>query len=262
MNTVKESFLIAENYYRYYKIFALSGIVQLHEGPVSWISPRRGEKGPSMAFCVRLSEENAERELNSIISHIQKGDIPRIWNVTPDSTPGNIVEIMKKNGFRDMGENAPAPEPAMLLYPKDFTPYTGENNPVVCRRITSREDFEAWVSVVNTALHGWEMIDAEHYYAWVEDGHIKIYLAEMEGTAVSTCATIQNGAAASLEFVSTLEPYRRRKAAISLCSYAVGELLENGAEYVTLSSCGDSVSLYQKLGFQTYFYDTMMKYNG
>lgn len=67
-------------------------------------------------------------------------------------------------------------------------------------------------------------------------------------------------AAASLEFVSTLESHRRRKAAISLCSYVVSELLKNGAEYVTLSSCGDSVNLYKRLGFRTCFHNTIMKY--
>lgn len=35
---------IATNYYNYYKSFAQSGIIKLHEGAVSWIIPCKGEK--------------------------------------------------------------------------------------------------------------------------------------------------------------------------------------------------------------------------
>lgn len=103
------------------------------------------------------------------------------------------------------------------------------------------------------------MIDAEHYFSWVKSNHINIYLAKINGVAVSTCATIQNGSTASLEFVSTLEQYRRKTVAALLCSYAINDLLKNGAEIVTLSACGHSVYLYEGLGFKKYFNNTIMK---
>ena len=115
--------------------------------------------------------------------------------------------------------------------------------------------------MVNTALHGWEMIDAEHYFTWVESNHINIYLAEINGVAVSTCATIQNESTASLEFVSTLEQYRRKKTASLLCSCAINNLLKNGAEIVTLAACGQSVYLYERLGFKKCFNNIIMKYD-
>ena len=115
--------------------------------------------------------------------------------------------------------------------------------------------------MVNTALHGWEMIDAEHYFTWVESNNINIYLAEIDGIAVSTCATIQNGNTGSLEFVSTLEEYRRRKAAALLCSCAINDLLSNGTEIVTLGACGHSAFLYESLGFKKCFNNTIMKLN-
>ena len=92
------------------------------------------------------------------------------------------------------------------------------------------------------------------------DENINIYLAKIDGIAVSTCATIQNGNTSSLEFVSTLEQYRRKKAAALLSSYAIDALLNNGAETVTLGACGDSVHLYKGLGFQKYFSNIILKY--
>ena len=255
--------IITKNYYNYYKKFAQSDIIHLYEGSVSWIIPCEGKKGPSIAFRVRLKEESAETELRTFIQGIREGKVPQIWNITPDSTPDNIVEIMKKNGFKDVNvlEDASEPEPAMSLHKNDFIPYTEENSPVICRKISTKEDFKSWIDVVNTALHGWEMIDAEHYFTWVESNHLNVYLAEINVVAVAKCATIQNENTDSLEFVSTLEQYRRKKAASLLCSCAINDLLKNGAETVTLAACGQSVYLYERLGFQRCFNNIMMKYD-
>lgn len=253
-----EDRMIAQNYYNYYKAFARSGIIEYHEGAVSWIIPRKGEKGPSIAFRIRLNEENAETELKALGQGILRGEVPKRWIVTPDATPDNIIDIMERNGFRDLSEGAE--EPAMLLRKEDFLPYREKSGRIICRKISTMEDFRAWIDVVNTALHGWNMIDAEHYFVWVKEQAVNIYLAEMDGVAVSTCATIRNESAASLEFVSTLEQYRRKKAAALLSSHAIDDLLNNGAEAVTLSACGDSVHLYSGLGFKKFFHNIIMEY--
>ena len=252
--------IVVSNYYHYYKMFAKSDIINLYEGSVSWIIPYEGEKGPSIAFRVRLNEENAETELKTFIQGIQEGKVPQIWHITPDTTPDNTIDIMKRNGFKDLSEGAPCPEPTMSLHKNDFVPYTEENSHIICQKVCTKEDFKEWINVVNTALHGWEMIDAEHYFTWIEGNHINIYLARINGVAVSTCATIQNGNTASLEFVSTLKEYRRKKAAASLCSCAINDLLKNGAEVVTLSACGQSAYLYEGLGFKKCFNNIVMEF--
>ena len=90
---------------------------------------------------------------------------------------------------------------------------------------------------------------------------MNFYLGEIDGIPVATAATIQTGDLASLEFVSTLEEYRRRKAASAVCSRALTELFEQGASSVTLSACGESVSLYRKFGFRSYFNNIVMQYD-
>ena len=104
------------------------------------------------------------------------------------------------------------------------------------------------------------MIDAEHYYKWVETGRVSIYMAEICGTAVSTAATIRNGRAASLEFVSTLLEYRRQKAAITLCSKALADLFADGVEAVTLSGASEATAPYEKLGVHSCFPNIIMEY--
>lgn len=198
-----EDRIIASNFFKYYKAFARTGIILCHEGAVSWIISRKGESGPSIAFRIRLHEENAETELRALGQGIRKGEVPKLWIVMPDATPDNIIDIMERNGFKDLSGEDDAS--AMLLRKKDFLPYREESSRISCREVTSMEDFRSWIDVVNTALHGWNMIDAEHYFTWVQEDAVRIYLAEIDGIAVSTCATIQNENTASLKFVSTHE---------------------------------------------------------
>ena len=53
-----ESETVIANYYRYYKAFGLSGIIDLHEGLIDWMMPKEGKAGPSLAFHIQLSEEH------------------------------------------------------------------------------------------------------------------------------------------------------------------------------------------------------------
>lgn len=253
-----EANIIISNYYSYYRAFALSGVVDFRGGLVNLIIPKPNENGPSLAFNIKLNEENAGREIQSLIKGIREKTVPQNWFVTPDSTPRNIISVLEENGFSGFSENAS--EPAMLLYKKDFLPYRSENDSVVCRKVCSKEDFKAWVDVVNTALHGWDMIDPENYFIWVGEKRFNFYLGEINGVPASTAATIQNGDTGSLEFVSTLSEFRHRGAAATVSTRAIEELF-NGVETVTLSGGEEAVPLYKKLGFHSVFNNIIMRYS-
>lgn len=256
-----EAKIIISNYYSYYRAFALSGVVDFRGGLVNLIIPKPNENGPSLAFNIKLNEENAGREIQSLIKGIREKTVPQNWFVTPDSTPRNIISVLEENGFSGFSENASESEPAMLLYKKDFLPYRSENGSVVCRKVCSKEDFKAWVDVVNTALHGWDMIDPENYFIWVGEKRFNFYLGEINGVPVSTAATIQNGDTGSLEFVSTLSEFRHRGAAATVSTRAIEELFNNGVETVTLSGGEEAVPLYKKLGFHSVFDNIIMRYS-
>lgn len=258
-NSISEAKLIISNYYRYYEAFALSGVVEHHKGSVNWIIPKAGENGPYLAFNIKLAIENSTKEIQNLIKGIKQGTVPKDWFITPDSTPTNIMEILAGNGFYDLSANAPNPEPAMLLYRDDFNPCYFENN-VVCRKITDKEDFKKWIKVVNTALHGWDMIDDENYYTWIENNNFSFYLGEIDGIPVSTAATIKNSNTASLEFVSTLKEYQRRGVASVVTTKAIAELFDSGVSSVTLSGGEEALPLYQKLGFHRCFNNIIMRY--
>lgn len=257
----RETEIICKNYYQYYRAFAQSGIVEFHQGKVDWIKPKEGEAGPALAFHIRLDEDKAEEQLRELVKGILSKTIPARWIVTPDTQPGNMITLMERAGFQNLSAREEHPEPGMLLYAADFQSFVpAPGSGLVCRQVCTGEDFAAWIEVVNTALHGWKMIDAEHYLVWLGQQNIRFYLAELDGMPVSTAATIQNGETASLEFVSTLEKYRRKGAARCLCSQALEALFAGGAETVTLSGASEAVPLYKKLGFHPYFHNIIMLY--
>lgn len=255
----RESDIIIRNYYRYYRSFVLSGVVELHERPgLQWIMPVKGAKGPMLAFSPQL--DRLAEELNALIVGIRSGEIPPRWLITPDVPLQETVSLLEQNGFRNLAAEAPEPEPAMLLCKHDFCSHRTGCRTVECRQVRSAEDFRIWVDIVNTALHGWEMIDAQHYYPWVQNEHFRIYLGEAEGVPVSSAATIQTGEEASLEFVSTLQEYRRQGAAAAVCSTALEELFANGVSSVSLSACDGAAPLYEGLGFHRCFENIVMQY--
>lgn len=259
--TQKECDIICSNYYRYYRTFALSGVVDFYEGDISWIIPKDGENGPSLAFNIQLEEETVEKGIQKLIEGIRDKKVPSLWFVTPDAKPHNIISILEQNGFKNLSSASDDPEPGMLLNKDDFRPYHMAEDGIICRKIHSKEDFSTWIDIVNIALHGWKMIDDANYYTWLENGIYDFYLAEINGIPVSTAATIRSGNTASLEFVSTLKEYRRKKAGITVSSIALSELFENGVERVTLSGSVEAVALYQKLGFHSCFGNILLKYN-
>lgn len=258
----KEADIVISNYYRYYQAFARSGIVEFHEGSVSWIAPKDGKNGPSLAFRIHLDEENAQKQIEELTAGIREKKVPGLWHIMPDAVPQNVISLLEENGFQDLAGEDAKPEPTMLLYKNDFKPCSKKEGCIVCRRVQTREDFKTWIRVVNTALHGWDMIDAENYYVWVQSEDIRIYLGEIDGVPVSTAATIQNGDVASLEFVSTLEEYRRRGVALAVCEKALADLWESGVNAVTLGACEESPALYEKLGFHNVYYNVLMQYRG
>ena len=69
-----------------------------------------------------MNEKDAETELKALIQGIRAGKVPDIWHITPDATPDNIIDIMKRNGFKDLSESTSESEPTMLLYKNDFVP--------------------------------------------------------------------------------------------------------------------------------------------
>ncbi|HHV09879.1 MAG TPA: GNAT family N-acetyltransferase [Clostridiales bacterium] len=236
---------------RYFRIFAQSGIIYNHMGSIEWIKPIQGEVGPSIVYGVKLG---ADEDIDIILKGIKDGIIPSFWYVLPNATPNNIVDILKEKGFvGEIPTNPEEKEYGMALDLQTTNKWIDTNLSIEVKRVKDFSDFQCWIDIVNSALHGWKMIDAEHYFTWVSQNNIAFYIGYLNGVPISTAATITDQDNASLEFVSTLEEYRRQGAGTAVCVEALKQLKEQDVKTVILGSSPEATSMYKRLGFVPYF---------
>lgn len=264
LNLNKENCIncIVEGIERYFRKFAQSGIIENHKGSIEWIKPLPGAVGPSIVYKVTL-DDKANDEIDSIIPGIKSGAIPSFWYVTPTSTPSNIIDILKNKGFKGEVHTADSEkEYGMALDLSTILEWPSINSKIDVQRVQTKQIFEQWIDTVNTALHGWNMIDVEHYYTWMLQNDFTFYVGYLNDMLVSTAATITSNENASLEFVSTLAGYRNQGAATAVCVEVLKELKSKGVKTVILGSSPEATSLYMKLGFLPYFEKMLMTFEG
>lgn len=242
---------IAEGSEIYFRAFSLASNISRHEGQIEWIAPIPGEKGPAIVYKSQLPSP-AEEEICKLLPELQAGKIPALWALTPLSAPEGLADILAAKGFKNI-TNKERPEYGMAFDMNGLITLSRPDKNIEIIKVKTPADFEAWINVVNTALHGWELLTAKHYAVWLEQEAFAFYLGFLNGIPISTAATIKDGSSASLEFVSTLKEYRGHGGAYAVCLKALEDLQECGVEMVTLRSSFEGAKLYEKLGFKPYY---------
>ena len=250
---------IVEGMELYLRTLAHADCMHDEAGDIEWISPLPNAVGPAIVFKIALDEATAADRIEALLPGLRAGTVPSVWFVSPTSTPPNILEILLAKGFKDLS-NPAQPELGMASDMQVVPEWPVPNPGVMVRKVQSPSEFSLWVDVVNEALHGWDMLSCAHYYALVARAELSCYLAFLDGKPIATAATIQDGAQASLEFVSTLETYRQRGAASAVCMAALRELQQGNVHIVTLRASHEAIPLYTRLGFTSYFQTTAVAY--
>lgn len=242
----------------YFRSFAVSKNIIHKCGDIEWIIPKPSHSGPAITFKVSLKKENVEQVFEELIPEINNGTVPSFWVIHPQSIPVNLQEIMLSKGFILLGDD----EPGMALFTKDIGSFPEVSEGVEIKKVNSIQEFQMWVDTVNTALHGWDLLNTREHFNWVISDHMAFYLAFSEGKPVATSATIQNGSAGSVEFVSTLAEYRNKGIGTAISAAAIQGLQNTGVDIITLRACQGAINLYKRIGFKTYYYQTIMSYEG
>lgn len=251
---------IVKGVIRYFHIFAQSGNIENHRGSLEWIKPIQGETGPSIVYGVKLK---ADEDIDMILKDIRDGIIPSFWYILPDAAPGNIADILKEKGF--VGEIPANPEEreyGMALDLQNTNEWINTNPSIKVKRVNDYSDFQHWIYIVNSALHRCNLIDAEHYFTWVLQSNLSFYIGYLNGVPISTAATITDQDNASLEFVSTLEEYRRQGACTAVCVEALKQLKAQNIKTVILGSSPEATSIYKRLGFVPYYEKVLLTFKG
>ncbi len=239
----------------YFRSFALVDGIFHHEGDIEWIAPLLGTSGPALVFKVSLSDTAGEL-IERLIPDIQSGKIPSCWVLSPLSN-SKISDILLSSGFTGgLGSG----EYGMAMDMNTLANLPAPSNIVEVKKVTSIADFKVWIDVVNTALHGWDMLSIEQYSVWLNREEFAFYLGYIDGVPISTAATMQDSKCAGVEFVSTQKEYRHKGAAYAVCHKALFDLQSNNVETVTLVSLPGADKLYEKLGFKPYYEQLLFLY--
>lgn len=243
---------------RYMRLLGAAPNMELHAGDVEWITPKAACKGPSMVYKIELDIQSASSRLDRMAEEIRSEHMPSVWLIPPDSTPTDLIRMLQARGFRDISDPLrPEVGMALALTPAHLWPEAPAQ--VSVRPVEDFSQFIMWIDIVNKALHGWPMIDAENYRHIHEADDVALYLSYVGGEPAGTAATIRSGSTATLEFVSTLERFRGMGAATAACAHALGQLAKEGVKLATLRAGHEAAGLYRKLGFQDCFETVVMK---
>ena len=79
------------------------------------------------------------------------------------------------------------------------------------------------------------------------------YIGYYQGKPVAVSAILNNNGKSSLEFVATLDNFRKKGLARALCQKTVEDAFANGAKIITTRASADAKSLYTSLGFKIYY---------
>lgn len=239
---------IVRNTEQYFRALALAENMQHHTGDIEWIAPLPGVRGPALVFNVSLHDAPGE-VIERLIPDLQNGKVPSCWVLSPLCSP-EIVDVLLSNGFTGGADSG---EYGMAMDMDILTDLSMPSGLVEVKKVTSIPEFKVWMDVVNTVLHGWDLLTIEQHSAWLEREELAFYLGYINGFPVSTAATIHGGRSAGVEFVSTLKEYRRQGTAYAVCHKALCDLQASNVETATLTSLAEADKLYEKLGFKRYY---------
>jgi GNAT superfamily N-acetyltransferase len=158
------------------------------------------------------------------------------------------------------GENRPEPvlepndeEANMAMLAEDKPQYEEIALPITVKKVDNPDDFKLWADISNMVLHGgYPIIHYKNHYHLSRSGVMPCYISYYNGKAASVCSILNNKDISSLEFVATIEDFRKKGLARAVCITAIDEAVKNGSKIITLRAFPMAKKLYQAMGFKIY----------
>jgi GNAT superfamily N-acetyltransferase len=230
----------------YWKTLSRARGMILYIDDISYVMAK-DRKGPERIFDVHLDPDTIQERLDEIMDLIKAQVIPNTFLLSPKSSPPDIASILVERGFEiDTSGLCMAMDLSEL---ENIKRYGG---PISVCEVDDVDTFQQWVHIAFTALIGSELMSIDQLcdIFCLPDTHF--YLASMNGIPASTCMTISSGEIADLDWVATLEPYRRQGLATSVITKALIDLHDAGVKTVSLRAEPAGISFYKRIGFKAY----------
>lgn len=200
----------------------------------------------------RLAGETAPARIREAVGHFQRAQRPFSWWVSPGDGPADL-EIL----LRDAGLEPTEHELAMALDLSRLGP--GDSAPVglEVRRVRAPDQLRDFARV--TAAN-WDPPD-EHvlrYYhrtaarLLASDSPVRLYVGYQGAEPVACAELTVGGGVVGLYNISTRSQWRRRGLGTALTARPLLDAKAEGERMAVLQAAAQGVSLYRRLGFETF----------
>jgi GNAT superfamily N-acetyltransferase len=224
----------------------------VNNGCYSMIYPKVGQEGGRSLFEVTL-DDLSDEEARQTIAEIQALDMHIWWGLCLSDRIADMV-WGKDRPILTPEQHENDEEFYMAILPEEKPIYGKAGDGIDVRPVETVQEFGIWADICNTVLHGgYPIVHRVNHFDICKAGIMPCYIGYYQGTPAAVSATLKNDGLSSLEFVATLEGFRKKGLARAVCQLAVEEAFSKGSQIVTLRAFPDAKNLYQSLGFRIYY---------
>lgn len=217
------------------------------DGFCTMIYPNEGEEGGTSIYNFRF-EGMSDEEIARRIKQVKEKKIHTFWGCF---LPRNIMDILKMDD-PNSGEDDDS-EAYMAMLPDEKPEYDLPKPPIMVKKVENQQQFEIWTNISNEVLHdGYTIMHPENHYHLCEEGKLECYIGFYDEKPVATAAIMNDNGIASLEFVATLNDFRKKGLGGAVCRAAVDDAFKYGAKIITLRGFPLGQPVYKSMGFKRY----------
>lgn len=214
------------------------------ENKISWVFAKSVD-WPNCIFRANLKNLNIDNEINYIKELIRKGKAPNGWTVGPLTIPKNLGNILEKNGFSNVYQQA-----GMAIEIKNLKDKSIDRNDLIIEKVDNETSLNQWSKIVSLVFGLNVDFDFLKFICLQEQ--VQFYLGKFEGNSVSTLMLYLSSGVAGLHAVSTLPNYRNKGFGLTISHDALIDAFNMGYRVGVLQASSLGERVYRKLGFQKY----------
>lgn len=223
-----------------------------NNGYYSVICPKVGEEGGTSLFNVMLDELDDDEALKKV-NEIKALNVHTWWGLCQSDRIADMI-WGKDRPILTPEQHEDDEEIYMAIFQEEKPIYSKNKDEIVVKPVITEDEFSVWADICNSVLHGgYPIMHRKNHFDICKNGIMPCYIGYYQGKPTAVSAILNNNDVASLEFVATIEDFRKKGLARAVCQTAVDEAFRNGAKIITTRAFSDAKNLYKSLGFKIYF---------
>jgi ribosomal protein S18 acetylase RimI-like enzyme len=222
----------------------------LHRGPAcTWIDTGLADATLNKVMGARFRPEEAEGQIEAVLSHFRSRSLPFSWSIGPRSEPADLAHLLLAQGMA-LEESEPGmaieidrmqQEPA----PQDLT----------IERVQDAQALADWIGVWLFPVS--DDVRRRHFDVLLQLGlgdslPWRYYLGRWQGRPVGTAKLFVEAGVAGIHSIVTIPDARRRGIGGAMTRHVLTEAQVLGYSVGVLTASPEGLGIYRRIGFREY----------